>query len=81
MVKYVQAVRRAMPRFNSQDYGIILNGLASLGVVPEELSPGFLDQLSDLAAPKLGRFNDQEVGAWVVGEGMEGQYVLLSIVY
>ena len=62
MVRYVQAVRRAMPRFNSQDYGIVLNGLASLGVVPEALSPGFMDQLRDSAGPKLGTFNGQEVG-------------------
>lgn len=42
-----------------QDYGIILNGLAALGVQPEELAPGFLQQVRDLALPKLPRFNDQ----------------------
>jgi hypothetical protein len=43
----------------AQDYGIILNGLAQLGVQPEETVPGFLDRLQSLALPQLPRFNDQ----------------------
>jgi hypothetical protein len=50
-----------MPGFNSQDYGVVFNGLAALGVAPDELSPGILDQLRDLAGPRLKHFNAQEV--------------------
>ena len=50
------------PTHPPQDYGIILNGLASLGAQPEETAPGFLNQLRDLALPLLPRFNDQCVG-------------------
>ena len=59
---FVAALQQAIPRLNTQDYGIIMNGLSSLSFCPETYKSGILERLRDAAAPKLERFNDQEVG-------------------
>lgn len=48
-----------MPYFNSQDFGITLNGLAKMDVFPTSIVPSFYDHVRELAGPKLPSFNAQ----------------------